>query len=302
MHLTKEEILNVGNLELLAKKAVEGFITGYHKSPFHGFSVEFAEHRQYNSGESTKNIDWRLYGRTDKLYVKQYEEETNLRCHFLIDTSSSMQIETGSELTKLQYAIWASAVFLEMLKKQRDASSLYFFDQKLNEYTKTGSSSRHYRELMMKLQAYLNYTSEEKETHIADVLHSIANQIHRRSLIVLFSDFFEKNYNLQKLLDAIKHLKHHKHEVIVFNTIHRPSELDFDFGNQPITFLDAETQEHIKASPSEVKDAYVARIQEYEKALKSSFAQYKIDYVEADTSKPIEHALIPFLVKRKKMY
>jgi uncharacterized protein (DUF58 family) len=301
MQLTKEEILNVGNLELLAKKAVEGFITGYHKSPFHGFSVEFAEHRQYNAGESTRNIDWRLYGRTDKLYVKQYEEETNLRCHFLIDTSSSMQVDTGSDLTKLQYAVWASAVFLEMLKKQRDASSLFFFDQELKEYTKTGSSSRHYRELMQKLQEYLTYSSSEKQTNIAEVLHTIANQIHKRSLIVIFSDFFEQNYQLDKLLDAIKHLKHHKHEVIVFNTVHRPSELAFEYGNQPVTFMDAESDEQIKVSPNEVREAYIKRINDYEQALKSSFTQYKIDYVEADTSKRIEHALIPFLVKRKKM-
>ncbi len=170
MKINKEDILNTGNLELLAKKAVEGFITGYHKSPFHGFSVEFAEHRQYNSGESTKNIDWKLFGRTDKLYVKRYEEETNLRCQILIDTSSSMQIEHKEGLNKLQYALWCSAVLLQLLKKQRDASGLCFFDNMIIDYTKIASSSRHYKELMFKLEHYLEYNSEFKKTNISDTI------------------------------------------------------------------------------------------------------------------------------------
>ncbi len=301
MQIKKEDIVHTGNLELLAKKAVEGFITGYHKSPFHGFSVEFAEHRQYNSGESTKNIDWKLYGRTDKLYVKRFEEETNLRCQILIDVSSSMQIEDKDCLSKLQYSIWTSAVFLQLLKKQRDASGICFFDSEIKEYTKLASSSRHYKELLFKLEPYLTYNSSNKTTDIAAALHDIARQMHRRSMIVLFTDFFEEGRDLTNLLDAIKHLKHNKHEVIVFHTIHKPSEYYFDFPSAPLTFEDAETGELLKLQPNEVREQYVASIEEYTRNLRLKMSQYKIDYVEADTSKGVEHALIPFLVKRKKM-
>lgn len=301
MQIDKADIVNVGNLELLAKKAVEGFITGFHKSPFHGFSVEFAEHRQYNSGESTKNIDWRLYGRTDKLFIKQYEEETNLRCQFIIDTSSSMQVDPGSDLSKLQYSIWCSSVFLQMLKKQRDASSLCFFDDQIKEFTKMASSGRHYRELFIRLQDYLKYHSESKLTDITSTLHTIANQVHRRSMIILFTDFFEPGRKVDKLFDAVKHLKHNKHEVIVFNTVHRPTEIDFDYGVAPITFEDPETGERLKLQPSDVKTSYKQKVDDYFKDLSMRFSQYKIDFVEADTSKKVEHALIPFLIKRKKM-
>jgi uncharacterized protein (DUF58 family) len=299
--INKEDILNTGNLELLAKKAVEGFITGYHKSPFHGFSVEFAEHRQYNNGESTKNIDWKLYGRTDKLFVKRYEEETNLRCQIIIDTSSSMQIEHKEDLSKLQYAVWCTAVFLQMLKKQRDASGMCFFDEKVNEYTKIASSSRHYRELLFKLEPYLTYDNKNKPTNIANVLHSIANQLHKRSLVVLFTDFFEHNRDVDHLFDAIKHLKYNNHEVIVFHTVHKPSEVEFDFPSVPMSFQDAESGEILKVQPAEIKNQYQKAIKEYNQYIKLKMSQYKVDFVVADTSETVAHALIPFLVKRRKM-
>jgi uncharacterized protein (DUF58 family) len=301
MQINKEDIVNTGNLELLANKAVEGFITGFHKSPFHGFSVEFAEHRQYNPGESTRNIDWKLYGRTDKLYTKRYDEETNLRCQILIDTSSSMQIEHKNDLSKLQFSIWTAAVIIQLLKRQRDACGLCLFDEKVNEYTKIASSSRHYKELLHLLEGKLTHTSEAKSTDITETLHSIAAQLHRRSLVVLFTDFFEEGRDLEKLLDAIKHLKHNKHEVIVFHTLHQPSELNFDYGNAPVTFIDAESGEKLKVQPSEVKEMYLERMAKYSSNLKLRLLQYKIDYVAADTSKPVEQTIIPFLVKRKRM-
>jgi uncharacterized protein (DUF58 family) len=301
MKISKEDILHTGNLELLAKKAVEGFITGFHKSPFHGFSVEFAEHRQYNPGESTKNIDWKLYGRTDKLYTKRFDEETNLRCQFLIDVSSSMQIEHKETLSKLQYAIWTTAVFTQILRKQRDASGVCFFDTEIKNYSKIASSSRHYKELIYQLEPYLDYKSEQKTTDISETIHTIASQIHKRSLVVLFTDFLEDGRDLEKLFDAIKHLKHGKHEVIVFHTLHQPSELDFDYGSHPVTFEDAETGETLKLQPNDVRDLYTENMNKYMSDIKSKLSQYKIDYVKADTSKPIEHALIPFLVKRKRM-
>lgn len=301
MKITKEDILDTGNLELLAKKAVEGFITGIHKSPFHGFSVEFAEHRQYYQGESTKNIDWKLYGRTDKLYNKIFNEETNLRCQFLIDVSSSMQMTSKDGFSKLQHAIWSTAVLTQILKKQRDASGICFFDNEIKEYTKIGSSGRHYKELIYKLNSYLKYKSAAETTDISSILHTIAAQIHKRSMIILFTDFLEKGRELEPIFEAIKHLKHNKHEVIVFQTIHRTSELDFDYENRPMTFEDLETGAEIKLLPSEVKDAYVAKMKKFNVALKSKLNQYKIEYSLVDTSGDIKNTILPFLLKRKSM-
>ncbi|MFT4826890.1 MAG: hypothetical protein ACI96L_000168 [Paracoccaceae bacterium] len=296
-----EDILYTGNLELLAKKAVEGFITGFHKSPYHGFSVEFAEHRQYNPGESTKNIDWKLYGRTDKLYNKRFDEETNLRCQFIVDVSSSMQIPQKEGLSKLQYAIWSVAVFSQLLKKQRDASGVCFFDQEIKEYTKIASSGRHYKELLYKLEKYLSYDTEQRSTDISATLHAIASQIHRRSLVVLFTDFFQEGKDLESMFDAIKHLKHNKHEVIVFHTLHRRTELDFDFGIGPLTLEDAETGEKLKLTPEEVKVDYMKAVSSYTAEIKSRLSQYKIDYVEADAAESVDKALLAFLLKRKRM-
>ena len=301
MQIRPEDIVQPGSLDLLAKKAVEGFITGYHKSPFQGYSVEFAEHRPYNVGENTKNIDWKLFARSDKLYNKHFDEETNLRCHFLIDASPSMQINHKGLLTKLQFAILLTASFAKILKKQRDASSLCFFDEKIREFTKVSSSGRHYKELLYKMESYLNLKSDKKDTDISDSLHQIANQIHRRGLVVLFTDFFEKNQSLDRLFDAIRHLKHQKHEVIVFQMLHKNTELDFNFGNLPLSVEDAETGEIIKLLPQEVKDAYLERMTAFNEQLVSEFHQHKIDYVLVDTAQSVEEILLPFLMKRKKM-
>lgn len=301
MQIRPEDIVQAGSLDLLAKKAVEGFITGYHKSPFQGYSVEFAEHRPYNVGENTKNIDWKLFARSDKLYNKYFDEETNLRCYFLVDVSSSMQINQDGLLNKQQYAILLSASFMEILKKQRDASSLCFFDEGIKEYTKVSSSSRHYREMLHKMESYLNFSSNKKNTDVSDAIHQIANQIHRRGLVILFTDFFEKDQSLERLFDAIRHLKHRKHEVIVFHVLHNDSELNFNLGNSPLRVEDSESGEIINLLPHEVKSAYQKRIADYNEKLVSEFNQNKIDYVPVDTSKSVEEIILPFLMKRKKM-
>lgn len=301
MKISAKDILQTGNLDLLARKTVEGFITGLHKSPFHGFSVEFAEHRQYNPGESTKNIDWKLYGRTDKLYNKRFDEETNLRCQFLIDTSSSMQIAQKGGLSKLQYSLWTTAVLLQILKKQRDASGICFFENEIKEYTKIASSARHYKELIYTIDKYMDYQSPQANTQISETLHTIAAQIHKRSMVVIFTDFFEEGRDLDAVFEAIKHLKYRKHEVIVFHTLHHASELQFEYGNAPITFEDAESGKQLKLSPLEVKELYQSKMQAYTQKLQSKFNQYKIEYVAADTAQSVEKTVIPFLLKRKAM-
>jgi len=301
MQIRPEDIVQVGSLDLLARKAVEGFITGYHKSPFQGYSVEFAEHRPYHVGGNTKNIDWKLFARTDKLYNKHFDEETNLRCHFLIDVSPSMQINHKGLLSKLQFSIFLSASFMEILRKQRDASSLCFFDEGIREFTKVSSSTRHYKELLFKLESYLNYATNKRITDVSETIHQIANQIHRRSLVVLFTDFFEKEQSLERLFDAVRHLKHQKHEVIVFHVLHDDTELNFDFGNSPIKVEDSESGVTIKLLPQEIKDEYRKRVADYNERLVSEFNKNKIDYVSVDIAQSVEEIILPFLMKRKKM-
>jgi uncharacterized protein (DUF58 family) len=301
MQITKEDIVQTGNLELLAKKAVEGFITGFHKSPFHGFSVEFAEHRQYNSGDNIRNIDWKLYGRTDKLYTKRFEEETNLRCQIVMDVSPSMQLSVPKSLSKLQFSAWSAAVFITMLKRQRDAAGLCTFDEKILDATKISSSGRHFKDLIAKLNKYLNYSSSSVKTDVGTTLHLIAEQVHRRSLIVVFTDFFETGRSLDAIFDAFQHLKHNKHEVIVIYTIDKSKELEFDYGNTPTTFVDLESGEKVKIQPREIRESYAKSMEDYFNSLKLKMAQYKIDFVEADINKSVDSILIPFLVKRNKM-
>ena len=226
------EVRDLGNLELLAKQVVEGFIIGLHKSPFHGFSVEFAEHRLYNPGESTKNIDWKVFARTDKLFTKRFEEETNLRCQIVIDASSSMYFPKEAESNKLQFSSLAAAALMNLLKKQRDAFGLSIFDSAVRNHTKAKSSTAHYRLLLTYLDKLLNNPEDNKTTAAAQALHQIADSIHRRSLVVIFSDMFEQSEATDQLFSALQHLKHNKHEVILFHVVDKQKEIDF-----PIEFL-----------------------------------------------------------------
>ncbi len=288
------------NLDLLASQVVEGFITGLHKSPFHGFSVEFAEHRLYNTGESTKNIDWKLYGRTDKLFVKRYDEETNLRCHLLLDISSSMFYPKES-LSKIKFACLASAVIANLLKKQRDAFALTTFDSQIQLQTEVRSSLSHYRHIINELQLVLKQDQQIQTTQVAAVLNSIAEQIHRRSLVVIFSDMFDMSSENTMLFDALQHLKFRKHEVILFHIVDKKTELDFDFENRPYKFTDNETGEELKLFPNEIKEIYLNQILAYEKALKLKCTQFKIDYYQIDTAQDFNHILMPFFAKRNRM-
>src|SRR5690606_25731655 len=190
--INREKLASFGNLELLAKQVVEGFITGLHKSPFHGFSVEFAEHRLYNTGESTKHIDWKLYGRTEKLFIKRYEEETNLRCQLIIDASSSMyfpEIDFNAEkFNKIKFSVYAAAAIMNLLKKQRDAVGLSIFSDKLDVHSPTKSSSVHHKYLINELESLINSPKKNTKTSSINALHTIAETVHKRSLMIIFSD------------------------------------------------------------------------------------------------------------------
>jgi uncharacterized protein (DUF58 family) len=297
------------SIEFIARQVVEGFITGLHKSPFHGFSVEFAEHRLYNSGESTKHIDWKLYGRTDRLYVKKYEEETNLRCCLVIDNSSSMYFPIKENLSidnpnKITFSVYAAAALMNLLKRQRDAVGLNVFSNKVDLSTQLKSGSVHQKYLYSELEKML--IPEEKErkaqTSAAISLHKIAESIHKRSLVVIFSDMFETSSKPDELFAALQHLKHNKHEVILFHVVDKNKEEDFDFENRPHRFIDMESGEEMKINPVSIKKNYVNSVLKFKKNLKLRCAQYKIDFIEADINKGFEQILFPYLVKRKKLH
>jgi uncharacterized protein (DUF58 family) len=297
------ELKQFENLELLAKLVVEGFITGLHKSPFHGFSVEFSEHRLYNTGESVKNIDWKLYGRTDKLFVKKYEEETNLRSRIVIDTSSSMLFPLQEKRinTKLYFSVICAASFIHLLRKQRDAVGLSFISDTLELHTQAKMSTAHAKLLYAELNKLafgempLNKGSRQPE-----LLHLMSEKIHKRSLVIIFSDMFN-NEDPEKLFSALQHLKHGKHDVIVFHVTDSEHEKDFKFQNRPYKFIDMESGETLKLNPNEIRDFYTKTSGQFYDKLKLKCGQYKIDFVQADVKSDFKEVLIPFLIKRSKM-
>jgi len=293
-----------GKLELLAKQVVEGYITGLHKSPFHGFSVEFAEHRLYNKGESTKNIDWKLFAKTDKLFVKRFEEETNLRSRIIIDTSSSMLFPYNdkNKINKLTFSIYSAAALIYLLQKQRDAVGLSLFSDTVNTHTDVKMSGVHTRYLYSLLNNLMHdHNTLNIETNVAAALHQITDKIHKRSLIIIFSDMFSNNDN-EKLFSALQHMKHNKHEVIIFHVTDKKLELNFEFKNRPYKFVDMETNETIKLNPNEIKDHFKKSSQEFYDELKLKCGQYKIDFIEADINSDFKDILVPFLLKRKKLH
>jgi uncharacterized protein (DUF58 family) len=302
-----QQLQQFDNLEFISKEVVEGFITGLHRSPFHGFSVEFAEHRLYNTGESTKHLDWKLFARTDRLFVKQYEEETNLRCQLVIDTSSSMlfPFEKGKPSTanKLAFSVYSAAAIIYLLRRQRDAVGLSLFSDEIEFHSQARLSSVHidllYNQLgglLHKEQALVN-----KETNTVEALHMIAENIHKRSLVILFSDLVEKE-STDELFEALQHLRYNKHEVLLFNVTDHRQERDFEFRNQPYRFVDLETGEHLKFLPQDLKTNYKKAVSEYFEEMRVRCGQYHIDLAEADINEDFKHVLYTYLLKRKRLF
>ncbi|HAH60374.1 MAG: DUF58 domain-containing protein [Lentimicrobium sp.] len=296
-------------LELLARQVVEGFITGLHKSPFHGFSVEFAEHRLYNQGESVRNIDWKLYGRTDRLYVKRYEEETNLRCQLVIDASSSMYFPLEKKANpespdKISFSVYAAAALLHLLRRQRDAAGLTVFTNEVKLHTGAHSNLVHMKRLYTELEKLLNNKEAHsgQTTSAASTLHQIAENIHKRSLVVVFSDMLDEDPEGNEVFNALQHLKHNKHEVILFHVADKQFEIDFDFENKPYRFIDMETREEIKIRPHELREGYRERMKAFTQELNLRCAQYHIDLVRADINLGYKQILLPYLLKRVKMH
>ncbi|MFD0793525.1 DUF58 domain-containing protein [Mucilaginibacter litoreus] len=298
-----QHIRQLANLELLARQVVEGFITGLHQSPFHGFSVEFAEHRLYNNGESVKNIDWKLLARTDKLFVKQFEEETNLRCYLLLDTSSSMNFPVAGT-SKLQFSVYAIASLMYLFKRQRDAFGLCLFSDKLDWLSPARSTSAHLFYLYAELEKAYNSHRQNTTTSISPVLHHLANEIHQRSMIIIFSDMLENSISAEKtqaLFAAIQHLKYRKHEVIIFNVSDSQKERNFNFDNKPHHFIDMETGAEVRIHPGKVRESYQEAIEQYRYHLMLKCAQYNIQLIDADIDKGYNDILKTYLIKRNSM-
>ena len=298
-----QQIRHLANLELLARQVVEGFITGLHQSPFHGFSVEFAEHRLYNNGESVKNIDWKLFARTDKLFIKQFEEETNLRSYLLLDTSSSMNFpEKG--MNKLQFSVYAIASLMYLFKKQRDAFGLCLFSDKMDWLSQARSTTSHLFYLFAELERAYQQPKVNTTTNISDVLHHVAEDVHQRSLIIIFSDMLENSMSaekMQQMFAAIQHLRYKKHEVVIFNVSDKKRELDFEFDNRPHHFIDMESGDEMKVHPGRIRETYKAVIDEYRRQLELKCAQYRIDLIDANIHAGFNQVLKAYLVKRAAM-
>lgn len=302
-----QQLQQFDNLEFISREVVEGFITGLHRSPFHGFSVEFAEHRLYNSGESTKHIDWRLFARTDRLFVKQYEEETNLRCQLVIDNSSSMlfPFEKGKPSldNKLAFSVYSAAAIIYLLRRQRDAVGLSVFSDEIEFHSQARLSSVHIELLYNQLASLLTpeRVAIHKKTNTVETLHLIAENIHKRSMVILFTDLMDSDQN-EEFFEALQHLKYNKHEVLLFHVTDRRKEREFEFNNQPLRFVDLETGEQLKLTPGELKSTYQKTVAGYFEEMRVRCGQYQIDLAEADINEDFKQVLFAYLLKRKRLF
>ena len=292
-------------LEWMAKQAVEGFITGLHKSPFHGFSVEFAEHRLYNTGDSLKHLDWKLLARTDKMFLKRYEEETNLRCHVLLDISESMLFpENTKGLNKLSFSVYSAAILFELFKRQRDAVGLCMFDDHLVFQSKASGSPAHLERLYAELENTLDKKSNHNnpvKTKMTDVLHQMAEEMPRRSLIVIFSDMLDFGSDKEAVFSALQHLRFNKHEVVIFHVVENDSEAMLNLENRPHTFIDPETLQEIKVNPVNIQSAYQEKWAQWRAEWSLKCNQFQIDWMDVNISEGFQNVMQTYMLKRQKM-
>lgn len=300
MKSIEEEAQSVKLLELKAKEIVKGFLIGQHKSPMHGYSVEFAEHKMYNPGESTRHIDWKLYARTEKLYQKKYEEETNLRCQIIIDISSSMLYPKESEHNKLQFSIYSAAALINLMSIQRDGVGLTLCSNTIERHIPAKLNHTHIQYLYALLSHLLEMEEKNrlKKTDIINALHQIAEIIHQRSLVIIFSDMFDHS---DSLFHALQHLRYRKHDVILFHVLHHITEVKFEFDNRPYIFIDLETGEEVKINSMENKFFFQSAMQQFIAELQAKCHQFKIDYVPVNISTSYSEVLQEYLIKRNKI-
>jgi uncharacterized protein (DUF58 family) len=295
------------SIDFKTTQIVEGFMTGFHKSPFHGFSVEFAEHRLYNTGESTKHIDWRLYARTDKLFVKRFEEETNLRAMFVLDSSSSMffpykESSKIEESNKFSFSIYACGVIMQILYKQRDAFGLSFVAENIDYLSPIRTNLAHKQYLFTLLENKIKQDNKlSKITCLDKALHSLSEQIHRRSLFIIFTDLFSDSFSAEQLIDSLRHLKHNKHEVILFHVFDGDKEINLDYKQGYYRFIDVENKMELKITIEDIKKQYTQAIKDRLELIKSECNKLRVDFIAADINKGFDQILFPFLIKRSKL-
>jgi uncharacterized protein (DUF58 family) len=291
-YLTPEIISRLDNLSLKARMVVEGFIVGLHKSPYHGFSVEFSEHRAYGAGDEIRHVDWKLWGKTDRFFVKQFEEETNLKSYLLVDQSRSMDYQSENNQTKLEYAQTLSASMGYLMLKQQDAVGLTLFDSKIRAMIPSRSKSSHLNVLLSQMQKI----SPGPETNISPVLHQTAEVIKKRGLIILVSDLFD---DPDEILSGLKHFRYKGHEVIVFHVLD-PKELSLDFSERT-RFRDMETGEEIITEPWHIQHDYQKTMQDFCNYYKNMCGRHNIDYVQITTNQALDLCLTEYLIKRKRI-
>jgi uncharacterized protein (DUF58 family) len=288
------------HIEVKARLIVEGFITGLHRSPYHGFSVEFAEHRPYNPGEPLRNLDWKVYGKTNKLFTKKYEEETNLRCSVVLDVSDSMRYPTDGPISKLEYGAYLAAALGFLMQKQRDAVGLSLFDSDLKLYMPPKARESWLMEILLRLEEVSrNTTYFQHKTATPEVLHKLAQKLGRRGLLVIITDLLGNPAYEQKLYPALQHLRHANHEVLIFQLLERKTEANFDFPNRPLTLQDLETGEELKVHAEQVRAAYREAMSAYQSRLLRRTRELKVDVVEVDIATPYDKLLLDYLIKRR---
>lgn len=289
------------NMELRARLIVEGFITGLHRSPYHGFSVEFAEHRPYNTGDELRHVDWKVFAKTDRHYVKQYEEETNLRSYVVLDTSPSMRYRGTAPVTKLEYAAYLAAALHLLMIKQRDATGLVAFDEAIHTMMSPKSTQTYLRQILTVLDRLVGERPEGRRTSAASVLHEVAERISRRSLVVVLTDLFENIAEHDALLRALRHLRHRGHEVLVFHILESETERRFRFPDVPMLFRDMETGEQMSIQPAQIRENYEEAVRFFSERFRRRCLEQNIDFVEVDTGEPYDQALLAYLNKRSRL-
>ena len=297
--LNLEQIAGYQALDLIAKAIVEGFMSGLHKSPYHGFSVEYAEHRIYNPGDSTRHIDWKVYAKTGRLYIKSYEEETNLRAYLVIDTSSSMYYPKKSH-DKLHFCAYAAAAMAHLLQKQRDGIGLFTFSEDIDIERIAKSTPTHLHTLLDTLSTLFTPPKVHKKTNIAKSLHHIANKIPRRSLVIFLSDLLSEE-GPQQLITALQHLRHYQHEVLLFHVREQHTEMALQFEDRPYVFHSLEGQGKLKINPREVQATYRQHMQAWEEDMYSRCGMLGVDFFSIDTSEDFNKMLLACLIKRTQM-
>ncbi len=302
-YLDPETISQLDTMELRARLIVEGFITGLHKSPYHGFSVEFAEHRPYNPGDELRHVDWKVFAKTDRYYVKQYEEETNLRHYVVLDTSQSMRYRGEAALSKLEYGAYLAAGLHYLMVRQRDATGLVAFDESVHTLVPPKSTPGALRHLLAQVQGLVDAPPQAApKTGAAAALHEVAERIGRRSLVVVITDLFENVAAHDDLLKALQHLRYRGHEVLVFHVLDGATERRFAFPDVPMLFRDMETGEEVTLQPAQLRASYAEAVQTFAERFRRRCREYNVDFVELDTAEPYNTALLAYLNKRRRLY